>query len=81
MKCLLPNEKEINLICIGKDVYEWVKKLLIEKKDLNFQYFAYCFPHYSGANCAKVSGSNESDKFYPTVIKNKIKEYGLDLLY
>lgn len=80
MNCLLPNEKEIRLICIGKDVYNWANKLLVENKNLKFKYKTYEFPHYSAANSAQVSNKENSEKFYSKVIKQKIKEQQLDLL-
>ncbi len=80
MNCLLPNEKEIRLICIGKDVFNWANKLLVENKNLKFNYCPHEFPHYSSANSGQVSNKENSEKFYPKVIKQKIKEYQLDLL-
>ena len=80
MTCLLPDEPEIKLICLGTYVHKKANKLLVKNPNLNHKYSTYLFPHYSGANCAQVSNLPEDEKrYYPNVVKNKIKEYDLDL--
>ncbi|WP_423892611.1 hypothetical protein [Filifactor alocis] len=79
MSCLLPNESEIILICIGKYVYKYAKKYLINNSNLEKKYKPYQFPHYSSQNGGQVSSSINSPKYYPAVFRDKIKEYHLDL--
>lgn len=80
MNCLLPNEEEIRLICIGKDVFKLAKKLLVDNKNLKYRYCVFEFPHYSSSNNGQVSSDKNSEKFYPKVIREKIVEQQLDLL-
>ena len=77
MTCLLPNQNEVRLICLGSTVTKWAKIFLVGNEKLNKTYSIYEFPHYSSANQKYVLSDPESEKFYPTVVKRKIEDYNL----
>lgn len=77
MTCLLPNQKEIRLICLGSTVAKWAKIFLVGNEKLNKTYSIYKLPHYSSSNNKYVLPDPESEKFYPKVVKRKIEEYNL----
>lgn len=76
MVCLLPDEEEIILICIGKKVKEWVNLYLENNLCLNKKYRGYFFPHYSERN-EHVSPVKSDNHYYPKVFLEKMEKYGL----
>ena len=79
MSCLLPNQNEVILICLGRKVESWANKYLVQNLKIQKEYKAYYFQHYSKSNCKNVSSNPDNPKYYPTVIRNQINTYGLDL--
>ncbi|MGX6969566.1 hypothetical protein [Vagococcus bubulae] len=75
---LLPKEKEIRLLCIGKKPYEWSEKFLINSKlKLKKTYKIFYIPHYSGANNGGIKNEAEKlgvENYYPTVVKTILKK-------
>lgn len=78
MVCLLPDEEEIILICIGTNVKKWAKKYLVKNSNLRKRYKVFYFPHYSSRN-RFVSPKKDSNIYYSKVFKKKIDEYQLYL--
>lgn len=86
MSCLLPDQNEVILICLGKNVESWAKKYLVQNVqnfELQKKYEAYYFQHYSQSNCKNVSSNPDDSRYYPIVFRNQIntyrKKYRLDL--
>ncbi|OAZ17658.1 hypothetical protein V425_01115 [Lactococcus lactis RTB018] len=78
---LLPREKEVRLICIGKKSYEWSEKFLINRKlklKLKKEYKVFYIPHYSGANKAEIKKKAEEqgvENHYQTVVKSLLEKF------
>lgn len=76
---LLPQEKEVRLICIGNTPFDWAKKFLINPEiPLKKDYKIFKIPHYSGSNNGGIKRKAEElgvDNYYPEVVKTLLEKF------